>query len=49
MIRLALAIGFLAVFGIVTYVISQLLVNYFKTKNKQNHESNSKSKKSVKP
>jgi phage shock protein PspC (stress-responsive transcriptional regulator) len=33
MTRLALAIGFLAVFGFVAYVISILLMDYFKNKN----------------
>jgi hypothetical protein len=32
MIRLALAIGFLAVFGIVAYVLVLLLTNFFKAK-----------------
>jgi phage shock protein PspC (stress-responsive transcriptional regulator) len=35
MIRLAMAVGFLAVFGIVAYVIVLLLTDYFKNKNKQ--------------
>lgn len=33
MIRLALAVGFLAVFGFVAYAIIVLLVNYFKNQN----------------
>jgi phage shock protein PspC (stress-responsive transcriptional regulator) len=36
MIRLALAVGFLAVFGIVAYVITLLLTNYFKNNNSNN-------------
>ena len=36
MIRLALAIGFLAVFGLVAYAIVLLLTNYFSNKDKQN-------------
>jgi hypothetical protein len=35
MIRLALAVGFLAVFGVVAYAIVLLLTNYFSTKNNQ--------------
>jgi hypothetical protein len=35
MIRLALAIGFLSVFGLVAYVIVLLLTNHFSDKNKQ--------------
>ena len=35
MIRLALAVGFLAVFGIVAYVIVLLVTDYFSNKNKQ--------------
>ncbi len=34
MVRLALAVGFLAVFGIVGYAVILLLMNYFSTKNK---------------
>lgn len=34
MIRLALAIGFLASFGLVAYAIVALLTDYFKSKNK---------------
>lgn len=33
MIRLAIAVGFLTVFGIVGYVLVLLLTNYFKSKN----------------
>ena len=36
MVRLALAVGFLAVFGIVAYVIVLLLTNYFQNKNNSN-------------
>lgn len=36
MIRLALAIGFLAVFGLVAYALVLLLTNYFSNKDKQN-------------
>jgi phage shock protein PspC (stress-responsive transcriptional regulator) len=36
MIRLALAVGFLAVFGIVAYIIVLLLTNYFSNKNNSN-------------
>jgi hypothetical protein len=36
MIRLALAIGFLSVFGIVAYAITLLLVNHFANKKNQN-------------
>lgn len=35
MIRLALAVGFLAVFGIVAYIIVLLVTDYFSNKNKQ--------------
>lgn len=35
MIRLAIAVGFLAVFGIVAYVIVLLLTDYFSNKNKK--------------
>ncbi len=34
MIRLAIAVGFLAVFGIVAYIIVLLLTDYFSKKNK---------------
>jgi preprotein translocase subunit Sss1 len=37
MIRLALAVGFLAVFGIVGYAIVLLLTHHFKNKNNQNN------------
>jgi Cu/Ag efflux pump CusA len=40
MIRLALAVGFLAVFGIVAYVTVLLLTNYFSNKNNQNKNQN---------
>jgi Cu/Ag efflux pump CusA len=40
MIRLALAVGFLAVFGIVAYVTVLLLTNYFSNKNNQNKKQN---------
>lgn len=40
MIRLALAVGFLAVFGIVAYVIVLLLTNYFSNKNNPNKKQN---------
>jgi phage shock protein PspC (stress-responsive transcriptional regulator) len=36
MIRLALAVGFMAVFGIVAYAIVLLLTDYFSKKNKSN-------------
>ena len=36
MIRLALAVGFLAVFGIVAYAVILLLTNYFSNKNNSN-------------
>lgn len=36
MIRLALAIGFLAVFGLVAYALILLLTNFFKNKNNNN-------------
>lgn len=36
MIRLALAVGFMAVFGLVAYVIVLLLTDYFSNKNKSN-------------
>jgi len=39
MIRLALAVGFLAVFGIVAYVIVLLLTNYFSNKNNPNNKN----------
>ncbi len=40
MIRLAFAIGFLAVFGIVGYAVVLLLTNYFSKQNKRNDPSN---------
>jgi phage shock protein PspC (stress-responsive transcriptional regulator) len=40
MIRLALAVGFLAVFGIVAYVIVLLLINFFSNKNNSNKKQN---------
>ena len=36
MIRLALAVGYMAVFGIVAYAIVLLLTDYFTKKNKSN-------------
>jgi phage shock protein PspC (stress-responsive transcriptional regulator) len=36
MIRLALAVGFMAVFGVVAYAIVLLLTDYFTKKNKSN-------------
>lgn len=44
MIRLALAIGFLAVFGFVAYTIVVLLVNRFKNKEDNNQSNNSNEK-----
>jgi hypothetical protein len=40
MIRLAFAVGFLAVFGLVAYAIILLLTNYFSKKNNQNQNQN---------
>ena len=41
MIRLALAVGFLAVFGLAAYAIVLLLTNYFqKQQNKNNPKQN---------
>ncbi|NOT76339.1 MAG: hypothetical protein HOP08_15530 [Cyclobacteriaceae bacterium] len=42
MIRLALAVGFLAVFGFAAYAIVLLLTNYFSNQNKkeQNNQNN---------
>lgn len=37
MIRLAIAVGFLAVFGVVAYAIVLLLTDYFSNKNKPNN------------
>ena len=39
MIRLALAIGFLGVFGLVGYAVILLLTNYFSNKNKRNENN----------
>jgi hypothetical protein len=39
MIRLALAVGFLAVFGLAAYAIVLLLTNYFSNKEKQNKQN----------
>jgi len=39
MIRLALAIGFLSVFGLVAYGIILLLTNHFSTINKPNNQN----------
>ncbi len=39
MIRLALAVGFLAVFGIVAYVVVLLLTNYFSNKNNNSNKN----------
>jgi hypothetical protein len=39
MIRLALAIGFLSVFGIVAYAVILLLTNYFSKKDKSNDQT----------
>lgn len=36
MVRLALAIGFLAVFGLVAYALVLLLTNYFSNKKNNN-------------
>jgi hypothetical protein len=36
MIRLALAVGFMAVFGVVSYAIVLLLTHHFSNKNKPN-------------
>ena len=40
MIRLAFAIAFLAVFGIVGYAVVLLLTDYFSKKDKQNNQQN---------
>ncbi len=40
MIRLALAVGFLAVFGIVAYVLVLLLTNFFKPKERKSARRN---------
>ena len=39
MIRLALAVGFLAVFGLAAYAIVLLLTNYFKEKSNKNNQN----------
>jgi hypothetical protein len=41
MIRLALAVGFLAVFGFVAYAVVLLLTNYFSNKNNSDKNQNS--------
>ncbi|CAN5534264.1 hypothetical protein BH10BAC4_BH10BAC4_03230 [soil metagenome] len=41
MIRMALAVGFLAVFGIAAYAIVLLLTNYFQKQDKKNNENES--------
>jgi hypothetical protein len=38
MIRLALAVGFLTVFGIVAYAVVLLLTDYFSNKNKSTNK-----------
>jgi phage shock protein PspC (stress-responsive transcriptional regulator) len=40
MIRLALAVGFLAVFGIASYIIVLLLTDFFSNKNNPNKSQN---------
>jgi hypothetical protein len=40
MIRLAIAVGFLAVFGIVGYAVILLLTNYFSKKTNKRNENN---------
>ena len=40
MIRLAIAVGFMAVFGIVAYAIVLLLTNHFKNNNNSNDQNN---------
>jgi preprotein translocase subunit Sss1 len=40
MIRLALAVGFLAVFGLVGYAVILLLTNHFKNENKNKPNNN---------
>jgi len=40
MIRLALAVGFLAVFGMVAYAVILLLTDYFSNKNNSNKNQN---------
>jgi hypothetical protein len=39
MLRLAFAIGFLSVFGIVAYAVVLLLTNYFANKDKFNNQN----------
>jgi hypothetical protein len=39
MIRLALAIGFLSVFGIVAYAVVLLLTNYFSNKDNDKNQN----------
>jgi hypothetical protein len=41
MIRMALAVGFLAVFGFAAYAIVLLLTNYFQKQEKKNNENGS--------
>lgn len=46
MVKLALAIGFLAVFGFVAFALSLMLKNFFKNENdKINNQENKKSNK----
>ena len=40
MIRLALAVGFLAVFGLVAYALLLLLTNHFSNKNNKDQNQN---------
>lgn len=40
MIRLAIAVGFLAVFGIIAYVVVLLLTDYFSNKKSNNPNPN---------
>lgn len=40
MIRLALAVGFLAVFGLVGYAVILLLTNYFQNKKENENKPN---------
>jgi hypothetical protein len=39
MIRLALAIGFLSVFGLVAYAVVLLLTNHFSKRDKSNNQN----------